>query len=226
MSKKHESQPFDLEGSISKSEEFIKQNQKSLLVIAAAVLVIVGGYFAYQQFWVKPQEDNARKEMFMAERYYDNDSLNLALNGDGNYPGFLQIIGNYGSSKSANLAYYYAGTAYLRSGEYDKAIEYLKKYDGEDDITGAIALGCIGDAYLEKDNRDEALAYYRKAYEWDDNQFTASIYMMKAAMVYELKDDWKQALSLYEKIKKEYPNSTEARDVEKYIARARVRSNT
>jgi tetratricopeptide (TPR) repeat protein len=223
MSKKtSEEQPIDLQESISKTEEFIRENQKSLTVISAAILIMVLGYIGYQQFWVKPQEENARKEMFMAERYYGMDSLNLALNGDGNYPGFLQIIENYGSSNSANLAHYYAGTIYLRLGEYDKAIEYLKKYDAEDDITGAIALGCIGDAYLEKENLDEALRYYRKAYEWDENQFTACVYMMKAAMVYEMKNDWKKALSLYERIKNDYPNSTEARDIEKYIARAQT----
>ncbi len=184
MSKKtSEDQPIDIQESISKTEEFLRHNQKSLSIIGTAILVIIGGYIAYQQFWVKPQEE------------------------------------------SANLAHYYAGTAYLRLGEYDKAIEYLKKYDAEDDITGATALGCIGDAYLEKENLDEALRYYRKAYEWDENQFTACIYMMKAALVYELKNDWKQALALYERIKNDYPNSTEARDVEKYISRARTMAN-
>ncbi len=223
---KQENQPIDIQETFSRSEEFLKKNQKSLSFIGLAVLVMVGGYLAYQQFWVKPQEENARKEMFMAERYYGMDSLRLALNGDGNYPGFLQIIENYGSSRSANLAHYYAGTAYLHLGEYDKAIEYLKKYDAEDDITGAIALGCIGDAYLEKDQPEEALKYYRKAYEWDNNQFTACIYMMKAAFIYELKNDWTKALALYERIKADYPNSTEAREVDKYIARARTRVNT
>ncbi len=220
MAQVKEEKDLDITETISKTEKYVNENKKSLSIIGGAILVLIGGYFGYSQFWVKPQEENAQKEMFMAERYFGMDSLNLALNGDGNFPGFLEIIDNYGSSNSANLAHYYAGICFLKKGEFEKAIEYLKKYDAEDDVTGAIALGGIGDAYLELGNTDEARNYYKKAVNWDSNQFTQGIYSMKLAMVYEMKEDWKSAKEVYERIKKDYPNSTEGRDVEKYIARA------
>lgn len=220
MANVKEDQNLDINETIDKAESYVQENKKSLTIILAAVVLVVGGYFAYTNLIVAPQEKDAEKDMFTAEQYFASDSLNLALNGDGNKMGFLQIIDNYGSSNSANMAHYYAGICYLKKGEFDNAIEFLSKYDAEDDVTGALALGGIGDANLELGKKDEALKFYKKAIDWDANQFTASVYMMKAAMVYELNGDYNSAKELYEKIKKDYPKTNEAREVEKYIARA------
>jgi tetratricopeptide (TPR) repeat protein len=218
-------QNIDIDVTIGKAEGYIQENKKSLSIIGGAIALVVGGYFVYTNLIVAPQEKEAEKEMFTAEGYFAQDSLKLALNGDGNKMGFLQIIDNYGSSQSANLAQYYAGICYLRKGEYENAIEHLSKYDAEDDITGALALGGIGDANLELGKKDDALKYYKKAIDWDDNQFTSAVYMMKAAMVDEMTGDYKSASELYEKIKKDYPSSAEAREVDRYIARAQAMLN-
>jgi len=225
MANVKEQHDLDINETIDKAEGYIQENKKSLSIIGGAVLVVVAGYFIYTNMIVAPQEKDAQKDMFFAEQYFGMDSMKLALNGDGNKMGFLQIIDNYGSSQSANLAYYYAGICYLKTGDYQNAIDYLEKYDAEDDVTGAIALGGIGDANIELGNKDEALKYYKKAIDWDKNQFTACLYMMKAAMVYELNGDYKSAADIYEKIKKDYPTSNEAREVDRYIARAQAMLN-
>ncbi len=215
-------QGIDINERLDKAEEYFQENRKSLTIIGVVAVVLIGGYFAYNQFIVKPQQQSAEKEMFMAEQYFKADSLDKAIKGDGNFPGFEEIIENYGSSKSGNLAHYYLGVCYLKKGEFEKAIETLEKYDAEDDITGALALGCIGDAYLEKNDKENAAKFYKKAIDYDSNQFTAAVYMMKLAMVNELNGDYKSAADLYEKIKKDYPNSTEAREVGTYLARAQA----
>ena len=211
---------IEINETINKAEGYISENKKSISIIVGAVLVVILGYFGYTNLIVKPQEENAIREMFMAERYFQMDSVNLAINGDGQFMGFQEIIDNYGSSSSANRAHYYLGMCYMKKGEWDNAIEYLSGYDAEDDVTGALALGAIGDANLEKGNNEEALSYYMKAVDWDKNQFTAAIFLLKAATVKELQNDYKGATDLYERIKKDYPQSTEARDVDRYIARA------
>ncbi|MBL7914695.1 MAG: tetratricopeptide repeat protein [Bacteroidia bacterium] len=223
MAEKDQNQGIDsieINETINKAEGYISENKKSISIIVGAVLVVILGYFGYTNLIVKPQEENAIREMFMAERYFQMDSVNLAINGDGQFMGFQEIIDNYGSSSSANRAHYYLGMCYMKKGEWDNAIEYLSGYDAEDDVTGALALGAIGDANLEKGNNEEALNYYMKAVDWDKNQFTAAIFLLKAATVKELQNDYKGATDLYERIKKDYPQSTEARDVDRYIARA------
>lgn len=221
MAEQDKDQVIDITETIDKAEHYVQENKKSLSIIGGAIVLVVGGYLGYTNFIVKPQEENAQKQMFVAERYFQNDSLDLAINGDGNFPGFLQIIDDYGSSNSANLAHYYLGVCYLKKGQYEKAIESFSSYDAEDDVTGAIALGGIGDANLELGKNDDALKYYKKAAEWDENSFTAPLYLKKAAVVYELQNDWKSALDAYQKIQKDYPTSTEGRDIDRFIARAK-----
>ncbi len=219
-SKNNEPEIIDIGETYNKAEGYFNENRKSISFITGAVIVVILGYFGYTNLIVKPQEVNARKEMFMAEKYFQLDSIDKAINGDGQYMGFEEIIDTYGSSQSANLAHYYLGMSYMKKGEWEKAIESLSNYDAEDDITGALALGAIGDANMELGNKDEAEKFYRKAIDWDKNQFTAPIFLMKAAFVKEQKNDYKGAADLYERIKKDYPLSTEGRDIERYIVRA------
>jgi tetratricopeptide (TPR) repeat protein len=216
---------LEINETLNKAEGYVAENKKSISIIGGVVLVVILGYFGYTNLVVKPQEINAQKEMFKAERYFQLDSVDKAINGDGQFMGFLEIIDTYGSSNSANLAHYYLGMCYMKKKQWAEAIEYLSKYDAEDDITGALALGAIGDANLELGKKDEAEKFYMKAVDWDSNQFTAAIFLMKAAFVRELNKDYKGAGELYQRIKKDYPQSTEARDIEKYIVRATALAN-
>lgn len=211
---------LDVAESIDKAESYIHDNKKSLGIIGGALVAVVLAYFGYTQFIVKPQEENAQQEMFMAEQYFGQDSVALAINGDGSYPGFQEIIDNYSSAPSGNLANYYLGMSLLKKGDYEKAIEALKNYDAEDDITGALALGGIASAHLELNQLDESLNFFKKAADWDDNNFTRPLFMMRQAFVYEKKNDYQSAIDIYNQIKNDFPFSSEARDIEKYIGRA------
>jgi len=211
---------IDINERIDNAEDYIRDNKKSLSIIGGAALLVILSYFAYSNFIVKPQEEGAQKEMFAAERYFGLDSTKLSLKGDGNHPGFEEIVNNYGSSPSGNLAQYYLGMSLLKSGQYEKAIEALKNYDAEDDVTGALALGGIAGANLELGNTDEALKFYKKAADWDENQFTRPLFLMKSAMVFEQKKNYSSALDIYQQIKKDFPTSSQARDIDKYIGRA------
>ena len=212
----------EIEGALTKTEQFIEDNQKTLSIIVLVIIAVVAGYFAYMKFYVKPLENEAASQMFVAEQYFERDSFNLAINGDGNYLGFIDIIDEYGVTKSANLAYYYAGISYLHLGEYEEAIDYLKNFDSEDHIIAPIATGAIGDAYSELGNNEEAVSYYVKAAEKDNNNFTAPIYLMKAAKSYEANNDYDNSLEIYNNIKDNYPKSKQARFIEKYITRAKL----
>ncbi|MFN7015454.1 MAG: tetratricopeptide repeat protein, partial [Bacteroidia bacterium] len=146
--------------------------------------------------------------------------------GDGNYLGFNDIIENYGVTKSANLASYYMGICYLKKGEYENAIKYLKNFDSNDQVVAPIALGAIGDANLELGNNDEAIKYYIKAASASENKFTSPIYLMRAGMTMELAGRYKEAVEVYKKIKTDYNESAEGREVEKYLARAEAMLNS
>lgn len=222
ISKDHHEHEGAVSSAFNRAEQFIEDNQKVLTIIFGAVLVIVAGYFGFKKLYLQPKEKEAQSQLFVAENYFEKDSFNLALNGSGNYPGFLQIIEEYGITKSANLAHYYAGICYLRTGKFNEAIEQLKKFKSNDQLIAPIAVGAQGDAYAELNNIDEAILCYKKAATKSKNEFTSPIYLMKAALLLETKKEFKASLKLYEEIKESYPKSQEGRQIEKYITRAEL----
>jgi len=204
----------------SKTERYIDENQKSLSVIVGVIVGIIGLYFAYTKLYVGPLEIEAQSQMYIAEQYFEMDSLDLAINGDGNYLGFIDIVDEYSVTPSGNLAHYYLGICYLKKGQYEDAIEYLNGFDSDDQFVGPVAIGAIGDAYMELGETEDAVSYYMQAANENENQFTTPIFLMKAAQTYEDLSDYKKAVSIYKQIKEDYPDTKEGREVEKYLARA------
>lgn len=208
-----------VEEAFGRTEQFIEKNQKIILIVIGAIVVIVLGFFGFKRFYLGPKEKEAQAQMFMAEKYFEMDSINKALNGDGNYSGFIGIIEDYGITKSANLAHYYAGICYLKKGEYEKAIDYLKSFKSKDEFVGPMAQGAIGDAYMEMNQTDKAVEYYMKGAEMKKNELTSPLLLMKAGWAYEEIGNFDQALTVYKKLKDEYPRSNEANDIDKYISK-------
>ena len=227
MAKKKKSgveEPIEgVENLLSKTEHYIEENQKSLTIIVVAIVVVVLGYLGYRNLYVAPMEQEARSQIYMAENYFEIDSFYLALYGDGNYPGFIDIIEEYSVTKAANLARYYAGISYLRMEEFHNAIEYLTRFDARDQLVSPVALGAIGDAWAELGELERAVSFYIKAARRRANEFTSPIYWMKAGQVYEELGKYNRALEAYENILDDYPETTEGRQVEKYIARVQLK---
>ena len=213
----------ELESALTRTEQFVEDNQKKITYIVGAVVVLVGAFLALNRFYLQPKEKEALNQMFMAENYFEKDSFNLAINGDGNYLGFLDIIDDYGMTKSANRAKYYTGIAYLHMGQFEDAIEYLKKFKTDDLLLAPVKTGAIGDAMLELGKTEDALKQYQKAYAETENELTTPVYKMKAARLLESMNKLDEALKLYEEIKKDYPQSAEGTTVDKYIARVKIK---
>lgn len=208
-----------VEEALGRTEQFIEDNQQTLIIVICAVIIIVLGYFGFKKFYLQPREKEAQSQMWMAEKYFEQDSLNKALNGDGTYPGFLSIMDDYSMTKSANLAKYYTGVIYLKKGEFQNALDYLKRFKGRDVLVTSMAKGAMGDAYLELGDSEKALSFYLKAAEKYTNDFTTPVFLMKAAWTYEHLKKYEDAIKLFEQIRTEYPKSAEARGIEKYISR-------
>lgn len=216
----------EVESALTKTEQFLESNQKLIAIVIGAIVVVTVGYLGLNKFYLEPRNTEAQEQLFQAQNYFEKDSFNLALNGDGNNPGFLDIIDDFGSTDAGNLSKYYAGISYLHMGHYDDAITYLKKFDTDDLLLGPISVGAQGDAQLELGKTKEALDLYTKAYNMNDNELTAPIYMLKAAELLENTDKVADALKIYETIKQKFPESNEGRNIDKYIARAKVKMNS
>ncbi|MBQ6762158.1 MAG: tetratricopeptide repeat protein [Bacteroidales bacterium] len=202
---------------VSKSELFFQKYGKIIYGCVAAVLLIALAILAYNRFVLQPKKAEAQEEMFRAEQKFAQGDYELALNGDDNNLGFEDIIAKYGT-KGGESVYLYAGACALQLGQFDKAIEYFKKYDGGDKILLSRAQAGIGDALVGLEDYKGALAAYEKAAATVDDLFAAG-YLLKAGMVAEEMGDKDKALSLYKEIKDQYPQAPEAMDIDKYITR-------
>jgi len=203
---------------ISKSEQFIEKNQKIILIVIVAILVLIGGFFGYMKLIAEPRQEAASTEMFAAEQFFKNDEMDKALNGEGKHLGFLAIIDKYPHTKSGKLANFYAGSAYLSKGEFQKAIDYLEDFKSKDVFLSSGAKAMIGDCYLELNKTDDAIKNYEKAIA-TSNEMTTPFVLFKLGVAYEMKKDNKKALETYKKIKSDFPSSMEAREIDKYISR-------
>ena len=207
----------NVESALSKTELWIEEHQKLIYGIIAAVIVIAGIIWGLKALNDK-KDRNASKEIFTAQRYFEKESYEAALNGDGNYLGFTEVYDAYKSTKTGKLAAYYAGISNMKLGKYEEAIDYLKKFNGKDDILAPMALGAIGDCYMELDDLNNAVAYYEKAANKSKNEFTGPMFLNKAGLTYEILGNYAKALSCYKTLKADYPLSSEAFEISKNIA--------
>ena len=219
MSKKKETAKGieNVEQTLTKTEQFLEHNYKPLLYVLIGAVVLVG-IFWLLKLYTNKQNDEALSQMFMAEQYFGQDSLNLALNGDGNNLGFIDIAKEYRSTKSGKLANFYAGACLVHLGQYEEAISYLSKYKLKDEVLAPQAKGLIGDAKVEMGDLAAGIKNYLEAADMADNDFHSPIYLMKAGMLQESQGNYAEALKLYEQIKEKYPESNEGRSIDKYIA--------
>ena len=205
---------------VSKTEKFFQDNGKLISIICAAFVVACALVFCWFKFAYQPKVNEAQGQMAAAEQNFRAGDFELALNGDGNALGFVQIIDEYGK-KAGKAVYFYAGVCELQLGEWEQAIKYLESYKGKDTILAARATACIGDAYVGLEDYKKALGYFEKAAQ-ADNMYAAG-YLLKAGAVAEALGENEKALSFYKKIKDQYPQSVEAYDVDKYIGRMEVK---
>lgn len=203
-------------------EYFLNDNKKMLTYVLGGLIVVSLGFFSFKYFYLQPQEDEAVVKMFRAQRYFDMDSLNFALKGDGRDMGFLDIADNYGMTKAGKLANYYAGVILLQQGKYQDAIDHLKEFNLESKVMAPMALGAMGDAYSQLKQYDDAAKCYMKAAQKDDNKFTAPRFYKKAGLVYEELKQYKDAVSAYQVIKDKFSTSFEGNMIDKYISRAQA----
>lgn len=216
----------ELGGSISKVEEFYNKNKKAVQIGAGVLLLAIVGFF-YFSYSNKQKEAEANSNLYKLEYYFQNDSFNLVLNGDPKDPegiGAIDFVDEYSGTPAAQKAAYMAGRAYMAKGDFETALDYLKKFDLDDELVKAQALGLIGDCHVELGDLEAAASSYKKAANHSSNPYTAPKFLKKLGLVQESLEEYEAAAETYSKIKKKYTESDQARDIEKYIARANAKA--
>jgi tetratricopeptide (TPR) repeat protein len=204
---------------LDKLQGFYETNKKAISTITTIILVVVVGYLAYTRLIKGPQEEKASAAMSYPQTYFMMDSLNLALNGDGQHPGFSKLAKKYDGTSSGNLAHYYEGICYLKMGDFKNAIKSLKEFDGKGTMVAYQAWGALGEAYKESGDNNNAIESFKKATGDKDNTMITPMYLYQLGIAYEDGGKSKDAVDAFKRIRDEFPRSMQARDVEKELAR-------
>lgn len=213
----------EIGAAIDKTQDFFDKNGKVITYVLIAIVAVVAAIFGYQKFVSEPRAEKAAAAMYMAQFRFEGENADyeLALNGDEEGAGFLDVIEQYGSTPAGNLAAQYAGICYMKLGDWDNAEKYLAMYKATKGVPNALVnaenLGLQGDVQVQKGDYKKAAALFVKAAELSDNSFTAPLYLKKAAQAYEAAGDKAAAVAAYKRIANEYASSLEARDAEKYL---------
>ena len=208
---------------IEKAKDFWSKYQNPVMIAAVAIIVLVGGYYGYKKYFQQPKEEKALDAIFKAEEYYRMDSLQKALNGDGLNLGFVKVVDKFGGTKAGNLAQFYAGDCFLRTGDFNKAVKYLEDFSTSQKQVQARAYKLTGDAYAELGKNDNAISNYKKAarHFTDDNNNSAE-YLFFAAALSEKSGKTKEAIELYKELKDKFPGTSQSNEADKFLAKLGV----
>lgn len=223
MAKQQAAEQETLGEAMNKTELFFEQNGRKIGYIFIGLLVLAALIFGYRALIVQPRVEKAAEMMSEAQYRFEGETpdFELALTGDANGAGFLDVIEKYGSTPSGNLAKHYAGICYLRQGDLENAAKYLSGFSPVKGIPGAIVnaqnYGLQGDVAVEQKDYAKAVKFYEKAVKAADNNMTAPTYLRKAGLAERAQGNNKAAAAYFEQIVNTYPASMEAREAEKLL---------
>jgi tetratricopeptide (TPR) repeat protein len=204
----------------------LESNQQILLYLVGGMIFGVLAYFGYKNYILEPKKQEAVEASFVAQQYFSQDSLQLALRGDGNYLGFLDIADEYGGTPVGNLSNYYIGLIYLKQGNYQQAVDYLEEFDTDSYLLEPMKLGALGNAHTELDNFEAAADYFLEAANLRPNDLTTPRYLFKAGLLLEKTEQYPKAQEVFERLQDEYGNTNYGRDAPKYLGRIEARQKT
>lgn len=217
---------FHEEDGIEKLLHFFKTHQNKILAGVSTVVLLIVGWYGYNEYVKKPNEEKAADALFKSQGYFTLDSSRLVLNGDGQSKGVLYVMRAFSGTKAANLAKFYAGVSYLHLGEYANAVKYLEDFSTSAPQIQLLAYGNLADAYAELNKKDQAVEYYLKAaHHFEKDETNSSEYLFRAALLQETMGKNSEALELYKELKEKYPKTEKGYQADKYINRQSIQKD-
>lgn len=208
----------NVQEALNTTSAWIEKNQNKLTWAVTIIVAIVVGVLALNTYVIKPKAVEVSNENAKAVTYFMQGDWEKALNGDdAECIGFQAIADEYKCYQGGKLAALYAGICYYQLGQHEDAAAYLSKFSANDLTIEPAALQLLGDAYVQLEEYGKAAKAFEAAAK-SGNDIIAPMSLKKAGFVHLELGNKVAAKKAFETIKADYPASTEAQDIEKYIA--------
>jgi tetratricopeptide (TPR) repeat protein len=208
----------NVQEALNTTSAWIEKNQNKLTWAITIIALAVIGVLALNTYVIKPKAVEVSNENAKAVAYFMQGEWEKALSGDdAECIGFQAIADENKCYQGGKLAALYAGVCYYKLGQYEDAAAYLSKFSADDLTIEPAALQLLGDAYVQLEDYSKAAKAFEKAAK-SGNDIIAPMSLKKAGFVYLELGNKVAAKKAFETIKVDYPASTEAQDIEKYIA--------
>ena len=197
-----------------------KKIVNGVLVVVVLLAIVAVAYMNN----VASNNQKANTELGKALSYYDQGRYDIAISGNlqENVRGLQSIVDDYGSTKGGQLARFYLANSYLAQNNYDKALQYFLDVSVSDDLITASALSGAAACYEAKGDHEKAASVYERAAFKSSKDVNAAENMFHAARNYLMTGKKEKAAELFKKVKKDFPNSIVAREIDRWIAQASV----
>ena len=227
MATKNEKATFD---NTLESGSFLEKNKKTFSALVLVILIIIAGFFCYEELINGPRQQKASTALARGQEYFQAEQFDKALNGDGaGYAGFVKIASDYSSTDAGNLANLYAGLCYANLGKWQDAVNYLEDFSTKNDaLVSPAATAALGNAYAHVGQIDKAISKLKdaaskadsKAKDGTSNSLSPT-FLLQAGELLESQNKKDEALKIYQNIKKKYVNAAlvQSGDIDKYIER-------
>lgn len=212
----------DESNALDRVQFLYEKNKKVINGVVTAAIVVAALAVGYFKMYLAPRESKASAKVFYAQQYFAADSFQRALQGDGQHAGFLKVMKEYSGTKTANLCHYYAGVSYLHLGNAKSAIKQLEDFDGKGTMLATAAAGALGNAYIEEGQIGKAISQFEKATAVKEDNVQTPLYLLSLGAAYEMDKKPEEAKKAYLRIRDEYPMSSQARDIDRELARLGV----
>lgn len=212
--KKVELQENEFDVQLSKSEQFVEKNQKTILGVCVAIVLVVAAVWGWNML-SNSKNAKAQDAIWESEALFNQGQYEQALEG------FESVIDEFGSTKAGNMAKAYAGICHKNLGNYDEAIKQLSDFSGNDNVVAPAMLSALGDCYVNQDNNKKAAETFEKAAKAANNAQYSPLFLKKAGLAYEAADDKAAAAKAYQAIKDNWAETSVAQTIDKYIERVK-----
>jgi tetratricopeptide (TPR) repeat protein len=202
-----------------KAQDFIRENQKKVIIYLGAFVGVVLLVIFYSNYRSSKNQE-AGELLSKVMDLYDAGSYLEAIEGKQGTPrviGLKEIVAEYGSTENGETAKIYLANSYAFLGQYDKALKYYEDYSGSNDFLKATALAGQAAYYSVKKDYQKAAKLYKQAAFVSEINPNRPDYLLQAGINFMKINENEEAKSLFQIIKDDYKASNAHAQVDRYF---------